>query len=125
MSREGIKHQRNNHYTNRHKEQTATAEFCSQSWEKCDRRQADNNIDNAQERNLRGIAENVSKIVQVEVINDILTETENQISQRNPHQLIILRQNFENIGKTRFLFVFAKFGLLLFRSDTENNRAEN
>ena len=96
-ARHRVEHDAEEHDGNRSEEELAAAELLRQRREECHGEQTDDDIDHAEERKLLCIAKHIDEIVEVEIVDDILTENEDKVRNRNPEELIILDEHGEHI----------------------------
>ena len=119
-----IDDERKDHDEDRGKEQLAAAELRRQCREESNSNQADDRVDDAEDRELRGITNDIDEVVEVEVVNDVDAEAIDEVSNRHPEELVVLRQDFEDVFCRRIRLVLAQRAVLLLRADAEDDGAE-
>ena len=119
-----IDDERKDHDEDRGKEQLAAAELRRQCREESNSNQADDRIDDAEDRELRGITNDIDEVVEVEVVDDVDAEAIDEVRDGHPEKLVILRQNFEDVFCRRVRLVLAQCAVLLLRADAEDDSAE-
>ena len=119
-----IKHQSSCHNSNGREEQLATAELGGENWESCYSQQADNSVDNTQNRELGSITNYIDEIIQVEVVYNIDTDTINQISNSHPKELVIPSENLHYILGRGFFLVFTESIFLFMSTQAQNNSTQ-
>ena len=123
-ARHRIEHDTDEHHGNRTEEEPPTAELLRQRREECHGEQADDDVDDAEERELLRVAEHIDKVIEVEIIDDILPKTENKIRNRHPEQLIILDEDREHILERGLRLVLTQGRVLFLRPKAEDDRAK-
>ena len=123
-ARHRVEHDANEHHGNRAEEEPPTAELLRQRREEGHGEQADDDVDDAEERELLRVAEHIDKVIEVEIIDDILPKNKNKIRNRHPEQLIILDEDREHVLERGLRLVLAQRGILLLCPKAEDNRAE-
>lgn len=113
------------HDGNRGQEQLTAAEHRRQHREQRHSQQADDDIDDTENREFRCIADNIDKVVQVEVVDDILAKAKDKISNCHPQQLVVLSQDFEYILSRRIRLVLTQRRLLLLRTQAQDDGTES
>ena len=98
-ARHRVEYDAEEHDRHRAEEELAAAELHRQCREERDSEQPDNDVDDTEEGELLGVAEDVDEVVEVEIVDDVLSETEDEIGDRHPEELVVLEQDREHILK--------------------------
>ena len=123
-ARHRVEHNAEKHHRHRAEKEPAAAELLRQRREERDGEQPDDDVDDAEERELLRVAEHIDKVIEVEIIDDILPKNKNKIRNRHPEQLIILDEDREHVLERGLRLVLTQRRVLFLRPKAEDNRAE-
>ena len=119
-----VNDERYEHDANRCEEEFAAAEFRRESWEQGNSDQADDRVDDTEDGEFRSIADDIDEVIEVEVVDDVDADTINEVCDSRPHELVVLRQDFEYVFCGSLRLVLTKSTVLLMRAKAEDDSTE-